>query len=65
MKGANVTRRVGGLPKPVANAARWRRFDANVGAAQVHNAGVASEQLENEIEQALAEVRAERFAKRD
>lgn len=64
MKGANVTRSVVGLPKLVSNAARWRHFDANVGAAQAHNAGVASEQLEEEIEQALSEVRAERFAKR-
>ena len=54
----------GGLSKFVADAVRWRLFDLNVGAAQAHNKGVPSEQLEDEIEQALTEVRAERFAKR-
>jgi hypothetical protein len=50
--------------KIVTDAVRWRLFDLNVGAAQAHNADVASEQLEDVIEQALFEVRAERFAKR-
>jgi hypothetical protein len=54
----------GGLSKFVADAVRWRLFDLNVAAAQARNQAVSSEQLEDEIEQALAEVRAERFAKR-
>ena len=48
----------------VADAVRWQLFHLNVEAAQAHNADVPSEQLEDEIEQALAEVRKERFAKR-
>jgi hypothetical protein len=54
----------GGLSKFVADAVRWRLFDLNVGAAQSHNQNVPSGQLEDEIEQALAEVRTERFSKR-
>ena len=55
----------GGLSKFVADAVRWRLFDLNVGAAQSSNQNVPSEQLEDEIEQALAEVRTERNSKRD
>ena len=54
----------GGLSKFVADAVRWRLFDLNVKAARAHNLGVASDQIEDEIEQALTEVRDERFAKR-
>ena len=54
----------GGLSKFVADAVQWRLFDLNVKAAQSHNLGAPSEVIEDEIEQALAEVRAERFAKR-
>ena len=54
----------GGLSKFVADAVRWRLFDLNVRAAQVHNKGVDPGVIEDEIEQALTEVRAERFAKR-
>jgi len=54
----------GSLSQFVADAVRWRLFDLNVRAAQAHNAEVPSAQLEDEIEQALSEVRAERFAPR-
>ena len=54
----------GGLSKFVADAVRWRLFDLNIQAAQAHNRGVGSEVIEDEIEQALIEVRAGRFAKR-
>jgi hypothetical protein len=43
---------------------RWRMFDLNISAAQAHNKGVPSDVIEDEIEQALVEVRTERFAKR-
>jgi hypothetical protein len=48
----------------VADAVRWQLFHLNLEAAQAHNLDVPSEQIEDEIEQALAEVRKERFAKR-
>ena len=54
----------GGLSKFVADAVRWRLFDLNVKAARAHNLGLSSDEIEDEIEQALTEVRAERFAKR-
>ncbi|MBM5810998.1 MAG: hypothetical protein FJ191_03395 [Gammaproteobacteria bacterium] len=47
----------------VADAVRWRLFDLNVSAARAKNAGVPAEKIEDAIEQALAEVRAERFRK--
>jgi hypothetical protein len=43
---------------------RWQLFNLNLQTAQAHNADVPSEQLEDEIEEALAEVRKERFAKK-
>jgi hypothetical protein len=54
----------GSLSQFVADAVRWRLFDLNVGIAQSHNKDVPLAQIEDEIEQALAEVRAERFANR-
>jgi hypothetical protein len=54
----------GDLSKFVADAVRWRLFDLNLKAAQERNAGVPAEQLEDEIEQALRQVRGERFTKR-
>jgi hypothetical protein len=56
--------RKGGISKFVADAVRWQLFHLNLEAAQTHNLDVPSEQIEDEIEQALAEVRKERFAKR-
>ncbi|MFI4867270.1 MAG: ribbon-helix-helix domain-containing protein [Steroidobacterales bacterium] len=53
----------GSLSKFVADAVAWRLFDLNVGAAQTHNQAVPSRKIEDEIEQALDEVRRERFAK--
>ncbi len=61
---AQTGMRKGAISKFVADAVRWQLFHLNVEAAQAHNADVPSEQLEDEIEQALAEVRQERFAKR-
>jgi hypothetical protein len=54
----------GSLSKFVADAVAWRLFDLNVAASKAHNQQVSSDVIEDEIEQALAEVRAERFAKR-
>lgn len=53
----------GSLSKFVADAVRWRLFDLNIAKAQQHNRDVSPELLEDEIERALSEVRAERFAK--
>jgi hypothetical protein len=53
----------GSLSQFVADAVRWRLFDLNVAAAQAHNQEVPTDQLEDEIEQALTEVRKGRFAK--
>jgi len=61
---AQTGMRKGAISKFVADAVRWQLFHLNVEAAQAHNVDVPSEQLEDEIEQALAEVRQERFAKR-
>ncbi len=52
------------ISKFVADAVRWQLFQLNVEAAQAHNLDMPSEQLEDEIEQTLAEVRKDRFAKR-
>ena len=57
--------RKGALSKFVADAVRWQLFRLNLETAQGHNRDVPSDQLEDEIEQALAEVRKERFAKRE
>ena len=56
--------RKGAISKFVADAVRWQLFHLNVEAAQAHNLDVPPEQIEDEIEQALAEERKERFAKR-
>lgn len=53
----------GNLSEFVADAVRWRLFDLNVKSARAKNAGVSSEEIEDAIEMALAEVRAERFRK--
>jgi hypothetical protein len=53
--------RKGDLSGFVAEAVRWRLFDLNVTAARAKNADVPSEEIEEAIEKALAEVRAERF----
>jgi hypothetical protein len=56
--------RKGALSKFVADAVRWQLFHLNVATAQARNRDVPSEPIEDEIEQALDEVRKERFAKR-
>lgn len=53
----------GNLSEFVADAVRWRLFDLNVKSARARNTGVSSEEIEDAIEAALAEVRAERFRK--
>jgi len=41
----------------------WQLVHLNLEAAPAHNLDVSSEQIEDEIEQALVEVRKKRFAK--
>ncbi len=53
----------GDLSEFVADAVRWRLFDLNVTEARAKNAAVASEEIDAAIDEALAEVRAERFRK--
>ena len=53
----------GDLSEFDADAVRWRLFDLNVSAARAKNADVPSEEIEDAIEAALREVRAERFRK--
>lgn len=60
---AQTGKRKGAISKFVADAVRWQLFHLNLERAQAQNLDVPSEQLEDEIEQALAEVRKERFAK--
>lgn len=53
----------GTLSEFVADAVRWRLFDLNLSAAREKNADVPADEIEDAIEQALTEVRAERFRK--
>lgn len=53
----------GNLSEFVADAVRWRLFDLNVTAARARNSEVPPEEIEDAIEEALTEVRAERFKK--
>jgi seryl-tRNA synthetase len=54
----------GDLSKFIEQAARWRVFQQTVQEARARNAHVPSEEIEAEIEEALQEVRAERFGTR-
>lgn len=54
----------GDLTKFVEEAVRWRVFDQTVSEVQARNAAVPAEQIESEIDEALAAVRAERFGLR-
>jgi hypothetical protein len=54
----------GSLSKFVAEAVAWRLFDLNVAASKAHNRDVPSDVVEDEIEQALSQVRARRHSKR-
>lgn len=54
----------GTLSDFVADAVRWRLFDLNMSAARATNADVPGDEIEDAIELALTEVRAERFRKR-
>jgi Ribbon-helix-helix domain len=58
---AQVGLRKGDLSKFVADAVRWRLFNLNLEQARSRNRDVESRQLEDAIELALAEVRAQRF----
>lgn len=51
----------GNLSEFVADAVRWRLFDLNVTEARAKNASASSDEIEHAIDEALAEVRAERF----
>ena len=53
----------GNLSEFVADAVRRRLFDLNVSAARAMNAGVPPDEIEDAIEKALTQVRAERFRK--
>jgi hypothetical protein len=53
----------GNLSEFVADAVRWRLFELNVSAARAKNVDVPSAEIEDAIEAALTEVRAERFRK--
>jgi hypothetical protein len=55
--------RKGDLSEFVAEAVRWRLFDLNVTAARARNADAPPGEIEDAIEDALAEVRAGRFRK--
>ena len=52
------------LSKSIGEAARWRAFQQTVQEARARNAHLSPEQIEEIIEEALAEVRAERFGTR-
>ena len=54
----------GDLTKFIEEAVRWRVFDQTVNEVQARNASVPAEQIESEIDEALAAVRAERFGLR-
>jgi hypothetical protein len=56
--------RKGDISRFVEDAVRWKLFDLNLAEAQAHNQGVDPAVIEDEIEAALAEVRAERFGRR-
>ena len=58
---AQIGLKKGNLSEFVADAVRWRLFDLNVTAARAKNASASSDEIEDAIDEALAEVRAERF----
>jgi hypothetical protein len=60
---AEVGARKGDLSTFVAETVRWRLVRLNIEAAQAHNKDVDPDYLEQLIEDALTEVRAERFGK--
>lgn len=56
--------RKGDLSIFVEEAVRWRVFEQTVSEVKARNASAPAEQIESEIDQALAAVRAERFGVR-
>jgi hypothetical protein len=55
----------GYLSEFVVDAVRWRLFDLNMSAVRAANAHVPADEIEDAIEAAVTEVRAERFRKPD
>ena len=55
----------GDLAKFIEEAVRWRVFDQTLQDVRARHADVSSGELEEAVEEALAEVRAERFGSRD
>jgi hypothetical protein len=54
----------GDLSKFIEDAVRWRVFEQTVSAAKARNANVPLRDIESAVDEALAAVRAERFASR-
>ena len=54
----------GDLAKFIEDAVRWRVFDQTVQDVRTRNATVPAKELDEAVEEALAEVRAERFGSR-
>jgi hypothetical protein len=52
----------GDLTKFIEEAVRWRVLDQTVAEVKARNAGVPQEEIDAAIDEALAAVRAERFA---
>lgn len=56
--------RKGDLSKFIEDAVRWRIFEQTVAETKARNANVPLEDIESAVDEALAAVRAERFASR-
>jgi hypothetical protein len=52
----------GDLSKFVEDAVQWRLMKLNIAEARARNAHLSPEEIEAAVEQALSEVRAERFS---
>lgn len=53
----------GDLSKFVEDAVQWRLMKLNIAEARARNAHLRPEEIEDAVDQALSEVRAERFAR--
>jgi len=53
----------GDLSKFVEDAVQWRLMKLNIAEARAHNAHLRPEEIEAAVDQALSEVRAERFSR--
>lgn len=54
----------GDLSKFIEDAVRWRIFEQTVSTTKARNASVSLREIESAVDEALAAVRAERFASR-